>query len=229
MSGAQSPPSATAHRPSAARRRGALLRAATEIVGEAGTSAATHRAIASRAGVPLATTSYFFASINELLEEATRTFTAARATELALVATQIPRGASPDEIAAIFAAALLTGDRASELAQIEAYLHAARESGLREPVAEAMGGFEAVAEAALTAAGACRAAEGARVFVALADGFVLQHLARPRPDDEAVLRDALRAMFVAFAMTAEERAAWDWRFAQSVAAPSVAPPAKPAR
>jgi DNA-binding transcriptional regulator YbjK len=151
--------------------------------------------------VPLATTSYFFASINELLEEATRTFTAARATELAVVATQIPRGASPDEIAAIFAAALLTGDRASELAQIEAYLHAARESGLREPVAEA--------------------AEGARVFVALADGFVLQHLARPRPDDEAVLRDALRAMFVAFAMTAEERAAWDRRFAQSVAAQSV--------
>ncbi len=204
------------HRPSAQRRREALLRAATEIVGESGTSAATHRAIASRAGVPLATTSYFFSSISELLEEATRAFTTERAGELAEVARTIPEQASPDEIASIFARALLAGDRAAELAQVEAYLHAARSAGLREPVAGAMSGFEEVAEAALLAAGADPAAigMGARAFVALADGFVLQHLARPRHDDEEALRGALRSLFVAYAMTEPERLEWDERLAR---------------
>ena len=40
---------------------------------------------------------------------------------------------------------------------------------------------------------------GARAFMALSDGFVLQHLANPRPDDEVELREAMRCLFSAYA------------------------------
>jgi DNA-binding transcriptional regulator YbjK len=201
------------HRASAERRRDALLRAAMEIVAESGTTAATHRAIAARAGVPLSTTSYFFSSMNELLDEATRRFTSDRAAELDAVSRALPGQATGDEIAALFAEVLLTGDRAMELAQIEAYLHAARSSHLRDAVAESMNAFERAAETALSAAGARRPREGARAFMAMVDGFVLEHLARPDEHDQLVLTDALRSLFIAYAMDDAERASWDRRLA----------------
>lgn len=201
------------HRPSTELRRNALVRAATEIIGESGTAAATHRAIAAKAGVPLSTTSYFFASIASLLEAAIRQFTAERAAQLEALAAGLASGVSPDEIASLFASVLLSGERAAELAQIEAYLHAARTDNLRQPVAEAMDAFERVAVVALSAAGALRPHEGARAFVALADGAVMAHLARPRDDDEAVLREGLRSLFLAYAMEDFERAEWDRRLA----------------
>ncbi|HEY2428096.1 MAG TPA: hypothetical protein VGI06_04125 [Acidimicrobiales bacterium] len=203
----------SSQRESAQRRRDALLRAAIEIAGESGAASATHRAIAARADVPLATTSYFFGSIGELMEEATRRYASERADDLDAVAAALSGGASPDEIAGQFAALLLAVPRSSALAQIEAYLSAARDHGLRGAVAGALAAFERVAAAALRAAGARRPEEGARAFVALADGFALQHLACPRPDDERALRDALRALFIAFAMDADELADWDGRLA----------------
>jgi DNA-binding transcriptional regulator YbjK len=192
-----------------------------EIVAEAGTAAATHRAIAARAGLPPSTTSYFFSSIEELLDEATRRFTSNRAAELDAVSQALPERSTGDEIAALFAEVLLTGERAMELAQIEAYLHAARSSHLRDAVAESMSAFERAAETALAAAGARRPKAGARVFMAMVDGFVLEHLARPDEYDRIELTDALRALFIAYAMDDEERASWDRRLAE----PSSAKPA----
>lgn len=51
-------------------RRRAILRAATEIIVEQGHTALTHRAIASRAGVALGSTTQYFDSIDELRETA---------------------------------------------------------------------------------------------------------------------------------------------------------------
>lgn len=199
------------HRPAAEKRREALLRAAMEIVGECGTSAATHRAIAARAGLPPSTTSYFFSSIDELLEEATRRFTSERAAELDALSHSLCEASSYDEVAGLFAEVLLTGERAMELAQIEAYLHAARTASLRSGVAEAMAAFERAAETALRAAGAARPGAGARAFMAMVDGFVLEHLARPEEDDRPVLEEALRSLFIAYAMDDDEREGWDRR------------------
>ncbi len=199
------------YRPSAAKRREALLRAATEIVAESGASAATHRAIAARAGLPTATTSYFFSSIDELLAEATRLFTSERAKELDAASQAIPARATPEEVATLFADVLLTGDRSMELAQIEAYLHAARSDDLRQAASDAMAAFERAATVALTAAGAVRPEAGARAFMALVDGFVLEHLARPLPSDREALRAALLSLSIAYAMDDNEREAWERR------------------
>lgn len=52
------------------QRREELLRAAVKVFAEGGSKAVTHRAVSHRAGLPPATTTYYFESIDELLQEA---------------------------------------------------------------------------------------------------------------------------------------------------------------
>lgn len=52
------------------QRREALLNAALDLFVEGGSRAVTHRAVAAAAGLPAATTTYYFATIEELLREA---------------------------------------------------------------------------------------------------------------------------------------------------------------
>ncbi len=52
-----------------ARRQQAILEATLALVGRKGAGAVTHRAVAEEAGVPLASTTYYFASKNDLLRE----------------------------------------------------------------------------------------------------------------------------------------------------------------
>lgn len=216
-------------------RRDALLQAAVQVAGEQGVGATTHRAVAARAGVPLAATSYYFESIGELLAEAMRAAVAARVEELQALATSpatridasgnAVSDDSPDAIATRLASALCGKERTACLAHVEAYLHAARTPALQAAVTDALASFEAVARAALQAAGARRPNEGARAFVALADGFMLQRVADPRPDDERQLRDAIRALFIAYAMDDTEKKKWDDRLATGLASHGEVSPA----
>lgn len=63
------PAAGTAPRPRGAARRDALVDAAVALVLEEGPAALTHRALAARAGLPLASTTYHFASLDEILGE----------------------------------------------------------------------------------------------------------------------------------------------------------------
>lgn len=54
----------------AAQRRNEILRACLELLLEVGAETLTHRMIADRADVPLGSTTYYFASLNDLIEEA---------------------------------------------------------------------------------------------------------------------------------------------------------------
>ena len=56
--------------PKGERRRYALIRAAADLLCEGGFEAVTHRAVAERAGLPLASTTYYFASLDEVVEAA---------------------------------------------------------------------------------------------------------------------------------------------------------------
>ena len=107
--------------------------------------------------------------------------------------------------AALAEAAMPEGPLPWTLAQFETYLQAARGEALQEPVAEALGVYEQVAAAALDRRGRPRRrAPPAPAFNALADGFALHHLARPRPGDVAALRRALRLLFVGLLVEAGE-------------------------
>jgi DNA-binding transcriptional regulator YbjK len=56
--------------PKGERRRYALLSAAAELLCEGGFEAVRHRAVARRAGLPLASTTYYFSSLDDLLASA---------------------------------------------------------------------------------------------------------------------------------------------------------------
>ena len=187
------------YRPSAQARREALLQAAVEVAAERGVAGTTHRAVTERAGLPLATASYFFASIDDLVAEALRTFVADEAARLEAIAEQLDRDADrPDLAAALSEASMPSGPLPWALAQFEAYLQAARDEAMRPPVADALAAYEHVAELALSAAGAPAesAAGAAPAFNALADGFALHRLARPQAGDVAALQRALRLLFL---------------------------------
>ncbi|MFI7132727.1 TetR/AcrR family transcriptional regulator [Nonomuraea sp. NPDC050153] len=123
------PPAAppAAHGPIQARgrrRRATLLTAAVDLLTEGGFAAVTHRAVAHRANLPLAATTYYFTSRDQLLAEA---FAQLVETELATTRTWITGHgltALTDQIA--------TADRTRQLGLWELYVHAGRDPVLQQ-------------------------------------------------------------------------------------------------
>ncbi|MEV0235980.1 TetR family transcriptional regulator [Nonomuraea sp. NPDC050786] len=104
------------------RRRATLLTAAVDLLTEGGFAALTHRAVAHRANLPLAATTYYFASRDQLLAEA---FAQLVDTELATTRTWITDHgltALPE---------LATADRTRQLSLWELYVHAGRHPELQ--------------------------------------------------------------------------------------------------
>ena len=56
--------------PKGERRRDALVSAAADLLCEGGIDAVRHRAVAARAGLPLASTTYYFSSLDDLIAKA---------------------------------------------------------------------------------------------------------------------------------------------------------------
>jgi DNA-binding transcriptional regulator YbjK len=199
------------HRARGQVRRDALVRAAITVISKRGISGTTHRAVAAEAGFPPATTSYFFASIDELIEEAMTLVVAEQVEQLDLMTEVIAQsGGSADELAELIAQAMTEFPDAVAITQYDAYLEAARTPAFRKMAADAIAAFERLATEALIVAGATQPIEGARAFVALADGFALQRIALPHDDAKhtAQVRDAMRSLFIAYAMSETERRSW---------------------
>ncbi|WP_222871966.1 TetR/AcrR family transcriptional regulator [Nonomuraea sp. PA05] len=105
------------------RRRTTLLNAAVGLLADGGFGAVTHRAVAQRAHLPLAATTYYFASRDQLLAEA---FAQLVETELATTRDWITRHgltALTDQVA--------TADRTRQLGLWELYVHAGRDPVLQ--------------------------------------------------------------------------------------------------
>lgn len=206
-------------------RREALLRAAIELLAEGGARAVTHRAVASRAKVPLAATTYYFDSIGKLTEEALRLHMTERVEELHELASGAAAGESVTEIAERFIDALIRRDPAATIAQFEVYLEAARNPALRDVVAYALDASELLAKEVLTALGARRPAQAATVLIAMVNGFALGRLGRPLPEaeDAAAMLDAMRSIFISQIMEDDELSLWHSRLARPLAAPSAVP------
>ncbi|MEV4177209.1 TetR family transcriptional regulator [Nonomuraea sp. NPDC049709] len=105
------------------RRRATLLTAAVTLLTEGGFAAVTHRAVAQRANLPLAATTYYFTSRDQLLAEA---FAQLVETELATTRTWITHHGLTtltDQIA--------TADRTRQLGLWELYVHAGRDPALQ--------------------------------------------------------------------------------------------------
>jgi TetR/AcrR family transcriptional regulator, regulator of biofilm formation and stress response len=188
--------------PRGARRREAILRAALVVIGRRGIGATTHRAIAEAADVPVATTTYYFESLDELLEQALRLFVAEEVARLGALAQALTGAGSvtPEHAAELFAREIagFVPDDPEQIAQIELYVEATRRPALRAAAAECVDAYVAVAEAAMRAAGARAPREAARAAVALVDGMGLGTVARGDERRADEVRRALLALFRGF-------------------------------
>ena len=189
------------HRARGRRRREQLLRAALDVIGERGVGGTTHRAVAEAAGVPVATTTYYFSSLDELLEEALRLFVADEVARLDALAAEVDaaNGTASDVIRAV--AALLAD--ACSVAQFDLYVEASRRPALREVVIESLDAYRSLAEGLLRRLGARDPERAAPVVVALLDGLGVQHVAVGDPDREQRIVTSLEALLSAFLEPAE--------------------------
>jgi DNA-binding transcriptional regulator YbjK len=123
--------------PKGERRRYALVSAAADLLCEGGFDAVRHRAVARRAGLPLASTTYYFSSLDDLIAKAVEyvgTQETERLRDQVALLSRRRRGA--DAIADLLVD-LLVGEnpeRASEqlISRYERYIACARQPGLRD-------------------------------------------------------------------------------------------------
>lgn len=180
-------------------REHAIARAVLHVIAERGVAGCTHRAVAAVSQIPVGSVSYYFPTVDALLEGALRSFVDAEVARLHTVERELEAtGATPAEyVDALMAAVAGTGP----LPQFELYLEAARRPALRAAAGQCLDAYAGIVEAALRASGSPRAGEGARLFVALADGLALHGLAAHEPpaDRGARLRAGMLSLWQAFA------------------------------
>ena len=111
-------------------RRAAIVEATLRVIGARGADAVTHRAVAAEAGVPLASTTYYFASKEALVREA---FELTIERSIGRVAEHAARteGSAVDRLVAL-ADAELREVNAPLAAQFELMLEAGRRPELRD-------------------------------------------------------------------------------------------------
>jgi DNA-binding transcriptional regulator YbjK len=186
--------------PRGAARRDTILRATLGLIGERGTGAVTHRAVAERAGVPLSATTYWFASKEELLQETLLLAAREEVERLERVVLDLaPRELDVSQWATAVAHALasdLEEDPAKHVAFLELVLEGTRRPWLREDVARWDRAHLRLAELGLRATGSPDPVTDARVVVAAITGLILGQLVNPRPGfEDDIFRPALERLF----------------------------------
>ncbi|QHC21784.1 TetR/AcrR family transcriptional regulator [Streptomyces sp. GS7] len=166
-------------------RRQRIIDAAIAVVGERGIAGLSHRAVAAAADVPLGSTTYHFATLDELLVAALRQANGGWLEDFARwVAGIDPAVPLADEVARLVEETL-AGDRSRVELEYELYLAALRHEAVRPIAAECLDEMVALLGRRIGDPATARA------VVAFADGLVLQHLLTGRPFERALVRDGL--------------------------------------
>jgi DNA-binding transcriptional regulator YbjK len=179
-------------RPRGAARREALLEAVLRIVADTGPDAVTHRRVAEVAELPLASTTYWFSSKDELLAAALE-LAAERDIEAVRGRAAALGGEPPLEAAvAVICHSLNEGLRSSRGSLIAAYalwLEAARRPELRALNERWTAVYHETVAGLLARAGSADPLGDARLLLAAADGLIMEQLAAGSSSD---VRPSLR-------------------------------------
>ena len=183
-------------------RRAHILEAAIRVAGEQGPAALTHRKVAEAAGLPLAATTYWFASKDELVLEAYRLVAERDVARIRALTEALerepPTGVDLAADLAALTARELHAERTTLLASYGLWLEAARTPALRETSRRWTDAYVGLAQRMLEAAGSRDPTTDARLLVAALDGLLLEQLSRDEPDyEQAVLRPALERLIAA--------------------------------
>ncbi|MGP3981493.1 TetR/AcrR family transcriptional regulator [Streptomyces sp. KR80] len=166
-------------------RRQRIIDAAIRVVAERGIEGLSHRSVAAEADVPLGSTTYHFATLDDLLVAALRKVCVEPPTAIEGWHRHLGKDAPLAERLADLLEAAMTGDRGRIRLEYELYLAALRREALQPVAAEWL-------DAAVGTLGRYTADEAtARVLIALIDGLMLQLLLSGRPFDRAEARRAL--------------------------------------
>ena len=181
-------------------RRRLLLQTTLRLIAERGIDAVNHRSVAVAAGVPLGSTTYWFDSRQDMLQESLEDFvrseTAALKSRLDGVLTRrISRRRLVDEFSAVLVPQL-EEDRWRTVAQYTLLQEASRRPELREACRQWTEAWTEVLREVFDSLGAANPALEARLFLAMLDGLLIAELADPDPDVErSVIRPALETWF----------------------------------
>jgi DNA-binding transcriptional regulator YbjK len=181
-------------------RRAELLEAAIHLIGAYGLDAVTHRAVAAEAGVPAASTSYYFRSKDELIDEALQTLATREIERLRQRREALgDRVADLEETTTALSAWIeeqLTDEgRVAMLAQYQLQLEAARRPAAAAILAEWKEGTDDLAETAMRALGAQDVRTAGILLVCAIDGLRLRLMASGHePLRGAELRAVVRAL-----------------------------------
>jgi DNA-binding transcriptional regulator YbjK len=124
--------------PKGVRRQYALVSAAAELLCEGGFDAVRHRSVARRAGLPLAATTYYFSSLDDLIVKAVEHLGALEAQEMREKLAALSRRRRGAEATVDVLVDLLVGDvcetQVNEqlISRYERYIACARQPALRE-------------------------------------------------------------------------------------------------
>jgi len=186
------------------QRRDELLAAAIELFAEGGSRAVTHRAVARRAGLPSATTTYYFASIEDLLREALAAHMEQWKTDLeGLTRFDLgDLGVGLDDGTALVSQVF--AQRTPEVArlQLSIFLAASQDPALRDTATEALQSFEQLAVRVLSRLGVQEPEALASAVIAIFAGSALRRQSNQYSDqDEArLLATAIRGLIAAHLM-----------------------------
>jgi DNA-binding transcriptional regulator YbjK len=189
-------------RPRGAARREALLEAVLRIVAEVGADAVTHRRVAERAGLPLASTTYWFDSKEHLLTAALEFAADRDVVRLHTLAAELAGDAGTVE--AIVTAIVeplddgLQASRGSLMATYALLLEAARRPALRAVARRWTDAYMETIGGLLERAGSLRPREDAQLLLGAADGLLIEQLASGETSD---LRPQLRRLAIALLET----------------------------
>ena len=185
-------------------RRRLIVEAALRVIARAGVNAATHRAVAAEAGVPLASTTYHFASKAEIVAEALE-LAIDRSIAAVERCTAPPHPTTPAALAdrLVELVHLLCGDDQAPLAaQYELLIEAGRSAGLRR-VAERWGGaYMGGLREIVAAAGVPGPDQAADILSDLIEGALLDLVSFPRAGfAESALRPRIARVVAGLAAT----------------------------
>jgi DNA-binding transcriptional regulator YbjK len=175
------------------RRRQQLVTAAAELLRSGGFDAVRHRAVAERAGLPLASTTYYFASLDDLVTAAVERTSR---DELAEGRAQLDRSseaADPGELVLD----LLLGPESRDggldavLLRYERLVGAGRRPYLAPLMRELRPELDALLAEILVRAGHPLTALALRDLVSLVDGAVVSALIEADPNPRAAAREVL--------------------------------------
>ena len=183
--------------PKGERRRYALVSAAAELLCEVGFEGVRHRAVARRAGLPLASTTYYFSSLDELIASAVEHIGMLEVAQLrARVAALSRRRRGPETTADVLVDLLVSEESGRPLTEqlisrYERYIACARQPALREIQRRNIRQrADAIAEA-IERSGRSVRIERVSHLICAVDGAVICALVDDQPDPRAAARATL--------------------------------------